>query len=119
MRVLLPNRERVRRRRHLRAAPPCGTMRAVERGGAVLVGVISDTHGYLDPRAPAALRSAELILHAGDVGGQPILDGLGAIAPVHAVAGNTDAGTPLGRSLPEDRKSVVEGKRVDLGGRRI
>jgi putative phosphoesterase len=84
-------------------------MRAVERGGAVLVGVISDTHGYLDPRAAPALRGVELILHAGDVGGQPILDALAALAPVQAVAGNTDAGTALGRSLPESL-------RLNLGG---
>jgi putative phosphoesterase len=31
-----------------------------------------------------------LILHAGDVGGDEILDELGLIAPVHAVFGNTD-----------------------------
>ncbi|MBC8076225.1 MAG: metallophosphoesterase family protein, partial [Chloroflexales bacterium] len=60
----------------------------------MLVGVIADTHGYLDPRAPTALRGVELILHAGDVGGQPILAALAEIAPVQAVAGNTDAGTP-------------------------
>ena len=33
----------------------------------------------------------ELILHAGDVGGVDILEELATIAPVHAVAGNTDA----------------------------
>lgn len=75
----------------------------------MLVGVISDTHGYLDPRATGALRGAELILHAGDVGGQPILDALAAIAPVRAVSGNTDAGTPLGRSLPETLRLRLEG----------
>jgi uncharacterized protein len=78
----------------------------------VLIGVIADTHGYLDPRAPAALRGVALILHAGDVGGQPILDALGALAPVRAVAGNTDAGTALGRSLPESLRLSLEGVAV-------
>ena len=32
----------------------------------------------------------ELILHAGDVGGDDILDELSLIAPIHAVSGNTD-----------------------------
>lgn len=56
------------------------------------VGVISDTHGLLRPEAVAALRGSDLILHAGDVGGAYILDTLRAIAPVHAVRGNTDGG---------------------------
>jgi uncharacterized protein len=57
----------------------------------MLVGLISDTHGLLRPDVFPALEGVELILHAGDVGGQGILDELGAIAPVHAVYGNTDA----------------------------
>jgi putative phosphoesterase len=38
-----------------------------------------------------ALAGVELILHAGDVGGDEILDELSLIAPVYAVYGNTDA----------------------------
>ncbi len=38
-----------------------------------------------------ALSGVELILHAGDVGGDEILMELGLIAPVRAVYGNTDA----------------------------
>lgn len=37
-----------------------------------------------------AFVGVELILHAGDVGGNDILDELALIAPVHAVFGNTD-----------------------------
>ncbi len=64
------------------------------------IGVLSDTHGLLRPEAPAALAGCDLILHAGDVGDLEILAQLGAIAPVHAVYGNTDhgqlrAGLPL------------------------
>lgn len=66
----------------------------------MLIGVLSDTHGYLDPRALAALRGAAHILHAGDVGDQAILRALEELAPVSAVSGNIDAGTPLGRRLP-------------------
>src|SRR6266498_6026467 len=53
-------------------------------------GLISDTHGYLDPRALAALAGVDLILHAGDVGSVAIIEALSAIAPVHAVRGNND-----------------------------
>jgi uncharacterized protein len=55
-----------------------------------LVGLISDTHGLVRPDVHAALAGVELILHAGDVGGDGILDELQLIAPVHAVFGNTD-----------------------------
>jgi putative phosphoesterase len=57
-----------------------------------------------------ALDGVELILHAGDVGGDSILDGLRLIAPVKAVRGNTDA--------PDD---PLLSDRIDLtlGGLRI
>ena len=55
-----------------------------------VIGLISDTHGLLRPRVHDALAGAELILHAGDVGGDEILDELALIAPVLAVYGNTD-----------------------------
>ncbi len=54
------------------------------------VGVISDTHGLLRPEALEALRSADLIVHAGDVGNPKILARLKKIAPVFAVRGNID-----------------------------
>jgi putative phosphoesterase len=63
------------------------------------IGVISDTHGLLRPEAVEALHGSDLIIHAGDVGNSEILEGLSAIAPVHAVRGNTDRGA-FGSTLP-------------------
>ena len=60
-------------------------------GAAHRIGLISDTHGLLRPGVHQALAGVELILHAGDVGGDEILDELAGIAPVEAVYGNTDA----------------------------
>lgn len=60
-----------------------------------LVGLVSDTHGLVRPGVHDALAGVELILHAGDVGGDDVLLELETIAPVQAVWGNTDpAGTP-------------------------
>jgi uncharacterized protein len=73
----------------------------------VIVGLIADTHGLLRPEVFPALEGVELILHAGDVGGLGLLVELGAIAPVHAVYGNTD--TP---GDPNLRAEVV----LDVGG---
>ena len=56
----------------------------------MVIGLISDTHGLLRGTVHHALAGVDLILHAGDVGGQEILDELHIIAPVQAVYGNTD-----------------------------
>ena len=60
----------------------------------MLVGVVSDTHGYLDPRLPELLRGVEHILHAGDIGDDLVIQELGRIAPVTAVRGNNDREGP-------------------------
>jgi uncharacterized protein len=56
----------------------------------MLIGLVSDTHGLVRPELHTALAGVELILHAGDVGGDAVLDELKLIAPVLAVYGNTD-----------------------------
>ena len=81
------------------------------RGGAThVVGLISDTHGLLRAGVHEALAGVELILHAGDVGGDDILLELEQIAPVHAVYGNTDP--------PGDPRLAAEIDRT-IGGVRI
>ena len=54
------------------------------------IGVISDTHNFLDPKIPGLFAGVSHILHAGDIGLPQILTELGSIAPVTAVGGNTD-----------------------------
>jgi hypothetical protein len=54
------------------------------------IGVISDTHGFLDPKVPEIFDGVSHILHAGDIGNDSIIVDLEAIAPVTAVLGNTD-----------------------------
>lgn len=54
------------------------------------VGVLSDTHGFLDPTIAGIFAGVHHILHGGDVGSLRILNELEAIAPVTAVTGNTD-----------------------------
>ena len=73
----------------------------------MLVGVVSDTHGYLDPRAVPLLQGVDHILHAGDIGDAAIIDRLAAIAPVTTVRGNNDKSGP--ESLfPEDATLELE-----------
>ncbi len=54
------------------------------------VGVISDTHGLLRLEALVALRGADHIIHAGDVGNPDILAELRSLAPLTAIRGNID-----------------------------
>jgi uncharacterized protein len=74
----------------------------------MLLGLISDTHDFLDPRVPSLFKGVEHILHAGDIGRTPILLALERIAPVTAVLGNTDAGL-----------DVRETEVIELGGRKF
>lgn len=66
----------------------------------VRVGLISDTHGLLRPKALDALAGVDHIVHAGDVGREGIIEQLRRIAPVCAVRGNVDHG-PWAARLPE------------------
>ena len=72
--------------------------------------MISDTHGMMRPDVFTALAGVDLILHAGDVGGDDILDELALIAPVHAVYGNTD---------PPGQPRLSEAIEIELGGVRV
>lgn len=78
--------------------------------GARRIGLVSDTHGLVRASVHQALAGVELILHAGDVGGDDVLDELALIAPVHAVYGNTD--------VPGNPRLVAE-LDLDLGGVRV
>lgn len=64
-----------------------------------VIGVISDTHGLLRPEALLALAGSDLIIHAGDIGDEKILDQLRSLAPVVAVRGNIDT-SPWTLKLP-------------------
>jgi uncharacterized protein len=56
------------------------------------IGLVSDTHGYLDLAVVGLFQEVDLILHAGDVGALAVIDELSALAPVRAVRGNVDEG---------------------------
>jgi putative phosphoesterase len=75
------------------------------------VGVLSDTHGLLRPEALEALRGADHILHAGDIGAPGLVEALGALAPVTAIRGNVDRGAWAAAYPPTAT--------LELGGRMI
>lgn len=81
----------------------------------VRVGLISDTHGHLDPRVLsvfAAEGPLAAIVHAGDIGSDPgVLWDLEAIAPVTAVLGNCDFDLP-GFDLDIVARTTIAGVRI-------
>jgi putative phosphoesterase len=56
----------------------------------VKLGLVSDTHGFLDPKLTRIFRGVDHILHAGDIGPDFLIAQLESVAPVTAVLGNND-----------------------------
>lgn len=79
----------------------------------MLVGVISDTHGFMDPRALALLQGVDCILHGGDIGDEAIIRTLEQIAPVTAVRGNVDRDGPVSL-YPLEQTLELDGHRIFL-----
>lgn len=85
----------------------------------VRVVVLSDTHAprrwkACPPAVAAILRTAGLILHAGDVCTASVLDELSQYAPVTAVAGNNDGPDVTAWGAAETAGLTVEGLRVAM-----
>ena len=78
---------------------------------ALLIGVISDTHGLLRPEVAQAFARVRLILHAGDIGNPKVINELKSIAPVVAVRGNNDKGS-WARRIPESEITKIGGVRI-------
>ena len=89
---------------------------AESKKSKVRIGVISDTHGYLDPAVTTVFAGVQLIIHAGDVLDLATIETLERIAPVVAVAGNLD-NAKLG-PLPREAAGEVAGVRFVVGHKR-
>lgn len=56
----------------------------------IKIGLLSDTHGYLDEEIIGFFQDVDELWHAGDIGSEIVLDNLESIKPVRAVFGNID-----------------------------
>ncbi|NBC28077.1 MAG: YfcE family phosphodiesterase [Bacteroidetes bacterium] len=72
------------------------------------IGLISDTHNYLDPRIPDYFSGCDEIWHAGDFGTLSISNQLEQIAPVIGVYGNID-GDDIRKRYPLHQRFEKEG----------
>ena len=65
------------------------------------IGLIADTHHYLDPAVLKHFENCDEIWHAGDFGATEIADALKAFKPLRGVYGNID-GLDIRSEFPED-----------------
>jgi putative phosphoesterase len=72
------------------------------------IGLLSDTHGFLDEAIFGHFAECDEIWHAGDFGTPEVLDRLKNFKPVRGVCGNVD-GAELRAGLPEDLVWECEG----------
>ena len=77
------------------------------------IGILSDTHGFLDKRVFEHFKDVDEIWHAGDIGSVEVLQALREFKPTRAVFGNMDSGE-VRWSLSEFYRFRVEGVNVLL-----
>jgi len=75
------------------------------------IGLLSDTHGYIDERITDYLSACDEIWHAGDIGSTYILETLEKIKPIKAVYGNIDDKN-IRAIIPEIQEFVCEETKV-------
>lgn len=75
------------------------------------IALLSDTHGYVDPKLAKYLESCDEIWHAGDIGTVEVTDALAKLKPLRAVYGNID-GDKLRLIHPENQVFELEGVKV-------
>jgi putative phosphoesterase len=88
------------------------------------IGIISDTHipeacEHLPPAVFEAFKGVDMVMHAGDVYINRVLDELSAIAPVLAAMGNGDEGLDGHRFKLDPDERVREAHLLEIEGLRI
>jgi putative phosphoesterase len=74
----------------------------------VRIGLLSDTHSYLDDRMTVLLGECDEIWHAGDIGSCSVSDRLMLVRPLTAVSGNID-GSDIRSQFPQFQRFKCEG----------
>jgi putative phosphoesterase len=71
------------------------------------IGLLSDTHGYIDDRILHFFKDRDEIWHAGDWGSIEVSDKLSSVTKVRGVYGNID-GREIRLVYPESNRFVIE-----------
>lgn len=75
------------------------------------IGLLSDTHSYLDPKVFLHFKDCDEIWHAGDIGDATVTAQLESFKPLKAVFGNID-NKVLQSKYPEDLRFTCEGVKI-------
>ena len=75
------------------------------------IGLISDTHSYLDENVFRHFEQCDEVWHAGDIGSMEIAEQLEAFKPLVAVFGNIDD-KPIQLKYPENEHLEREGMKI-------
>jgi putative phosphoesterase len=75
------------------------------------IGLLSDTHGYLDPAVYTHFEQCDEIWHAGDFGTMEVADKLSDFKILRGVYGNIDGGI-LRKEFPQNQVFECEGVKV-------
>lgn len=71
------------------------------------IAILSDTHGLLRSAVLEQLKTADVILHGGDINRQSVVDALQQYAPLYVVRGNNDKA--WAEDIPHDLTVTLEG----------
>ena len=80
------------------------------------IAILSDTHGLLRPEVVKHLKTADVILHGGDINRQAIVDELWQYAPLYVVRGNNDK--EWAETIPHDLTVTLDGVTFTMGHNR-
>lgn len=83
-------------------------------GDRYVIGVIADTHNRLREDIVEALEGVDLIIHAGDVCGQRVIDELELVAPTITVRGNNDHPEDFRNPLPPVLRLTRKGTSIKV-----
>lgn len=72
------------------------------------IGLIADTHGFLDPAVLYSFQNVDEIWHAGDFGSLDVAENLATLKPLRGVYGNIDSAL-IREKYPEDLRFEIEG----------
>jgi len=85
----------------------------------MFIGLLSDTHGYLDEKIFVHFKDCDEVWHAGDIGSLALIEALHTFKPLRAVYGNIDDKTIQAR-VPQDLFFDCEGLKIlitHIGGK--
>ncbi|MBK9108188.1 MAG: metallophosphoesterase family protein [Saprospiraceae bacterium] len=77
------------------------------------IGILSDTHGFLDDKVFKYFAECEEIWHAGDIGNEAILNQLQSFKPLRAVYGNIDD-RHIRATVPETEVFQIYDKKIAM-----